>query len=62
MRILKFAGIASVGILIALGLTAYLLLPGEVPIEKIDSSVVRTPNLIEHAPGICPWQRLSVNT
>jgi hypothetical protein len=49
MRILKFAGIATVGILIALGLTAYLLLPGEVPIEKINSSVVRTPNLIERA-------------
>ena len=49
MRILKFAGTATVGILIALGLTAYLLLPGEVPIEKINSSVVRTPNLIERA-------------
>ena len=51
MRILKFAGIATVGFLIALGLTAYLLLPGEVPIEKINSSVVRTPDLIERA-----WQ------
>ena len=46
MRILKSAGIATVGILIALGLTAYLLLPADVPIEKINSSVVRTPNLI----------------
>ena len=49
MRILRFAGVATVGILVALGLTAYLLLPGEVPIEKINASVVRTPNLIERA-------------
>jgi len=60
VRILKFASIATVGILIALGLTAYLLLPGEVPIEKINSSVVRAPNLFNVA-GIFPWQRLSVN-
>jgi hypothetical protein len=49
MRILKFAGIFTVGILLALGLTAYVLLPGAVPIEKINSSVVNTPNLIERA-------------
>jgi hypothetical protein len=49
MRILKFASIATVGLLVALGLTAYLFLPDEVPIEKINSSVVRAPNAIERA-------------